>query len=147
MTITAKDLTKEAPSSPRTRVGGYALLPRLTDKARADIAGKLGDEYHTDCPLDHYLLDWKGVSYAEVRQALEAGASDEAIAAHLDGHGTPKTPEEVKAWSEGMEQATMHGDPEKGAWFDGECQKLGLDPATTSVFTWLETDDKASFAK
>jgi hypothetical protein len=40
----------------------------------------------------------------------------------------------------------MHGDPEKGSWFDGESQKLGLDPAKTSTFDWLEADDRASFA-
>ncbi len=85
--------------------------------------------------------------YTEVRTALEAGATDEQIAAHLDSHGTPKTAEEVKAWSDGMDKATMHGDPEKGAWYDGEVRKLGLDPATTSLFDWLEADDKASHAK
>src|SRR4051794_31235094 len=58
MTTTTKDLTKEAATSPRQRTGGYVILARLTDKARADIAGQIG-EYHTDCPLDHYLLDWK----------------------------------------------------------------------------------------
>jgi hypothetical protein len=118
----------------------------MTDKARADIAGQIG-EYHTDCPLDHMLLDWKGVEYAGVRQALETGATDEEIAAYLDTHGQPKTAEEIREWSEGMEKATMHGDPEKGSWFDGECQKLGLDPATTSLFDWLEADDRASYSK
>jgi hypothetical protein len=146
MSNKAKDLTKQAPTSPRHRTGGYAILSRLTDKARADIAGKIGD-YHTDCPLDHFLLDWKGVKYADVRKALEAGATDEAIATLLDSHGTKKTPAEVKDWSDSVEKATMHGHPEKGAYFDGECRKLGLDPAKTSVFDWLEADDRASFAK
>ena len=81
----SKDLTKQAPTSPRQRTGGYVILSRMTDKARADIAGKIG-EYHTDCPLDHMLLDWKGVEYAGVRKALEAGATDEEIAAYLDAH-------------------------------------------------------------
>ena len=146
MTIHAKDLTKEAPTSPRHRTGGYALLARMTDKARADIVGKIGD-YHTDCPLDHYLLDWKGVKYAEVRKALEGGATDEEIAAYLDSHGTPKTPAEIQAWSGEMEKATMHGDPEKGGYFDGECARLGLDPAKATVFDWLEADDRASYGK
>ena len=60
-----KDLTKQAPTSPRHRTGGYAILSRMTDKARSDIAGKTG-EYHTNCPLDHMLLDWKGVEYARI---------------------------------------------------------------------------------
>ena len=144
MTIQSKDLTKVAATSPRHRTGGYAILSRMTDKARADIAGTMGD-YHTDCPLDHMLLDWKGVEYAPVRAALESGASDEDIAVFLDAHGKTKTPEEVQQWSDGMEKATMHGDPEKGAWFDGECEKLDLNPATTSLFDWLEADDKANY--
>jgi hypothetical protein len=146
MLANTKDLTKQAATSPRHRVGGYAILARLTDKVRADIVGQMG-EYHTNCPLDQMLLGWKGVEYAEVRKAIEAGATDEEIAAYLDSHGTPKSPEEIRAWSDGMDQATMHGHPEKGAYFDGECQKLGLDPAKTSLFDWLEADDRASYAK
>jgi hypothetical protein len=139
-----KDLTKQAATSPRHRTGGYAILSRMTDKARADIAGKMG-EYHTDCPLDHMLLDWKGVEYAGVRKALEAGATDEEIVAHLNTHGMPKTPEEIRAWSDSVDKVTMHGDREKGDWFDSECRKLGLDPATTTMFEWLEADDRASY--
>jgi hypothetical protein len=146
MTIQAKDLTTEAATSPRHRTGGYVILSRLADKARADINGTIG-EYHTDCPLDHILLDWKGVEYAPVRAALESGATDEDIATYLDTHGTPKTPEEVKGWSDNVEKFTYHGDSQKGAWFDGECQKLGLDPATTTLFDWLEADDQASYGK
>jgi predicted NBD/HSP70 family sugar kinase len=141
-----KDLTKQAPTAPSKRTGGYAILTRMTDKARADIAGKIGD-YHTDCPLDHMLLDWKNVEYAGVRKALEAGATDEAIVAHLNTHGTPKTPEEISTWSDDIEKATMHGDPHAGEWFDGECQKLGLDPAKTTTFEFLEADDRASYGK
>lgn len=145
MIANTKDLTKEAATSPRHRTGGYTILSRMTDKARADIAGTMG-EYHTDCPLDHFLLDWKGVEYAEVRKALEAGATDEEIAALLDASGTPKTPDEVKAWADSTEKATMHGDPQKGDYFDNECRKLGLDPETASLFDWLEADDKATYA-
>ena len=144
MNIQSKDLTKQAATSPRHRVGGYAILARMNDKARADISGTMGD-YHTDCPLDHMLLDWKGVEYAPVRAALEAGATDEDIAAHLDANGTPKTREEVTAWSDAIEKANPHNNPEKRDWFDGECAKLGLDPAVTTLFDWLEADDKASY--
>src|SRR6267378_2445381 len=53
--ITGKDLTKEAPRSPRIRVGGYAIPGRTIDKCRALVAGNIG-EYHFDCPLDNMLL-------------------------------------------------------------------------------------------
>ncbi len=145
-TIHSKDLTKEAATSPRKRTGGYAILSRMTDKARADINGKMGD-YHTDCPLDHMLLDWKGVEYAPVRKALEGGATDEQIVEYLNTHGTPKTPAEVTAWSDEREKYSMHGDPEKGDYFDGEVRKLGMDPAKTTLFDWLEADDRATYGK
>lgn len=39
------DLTKRPPRSPRVRLGGYVLLPRLLDKCRAELGGNAG-EYH-----------------------------------------------------------------------------------------------------
>ena len=39
------DLTKQAPRSCYVRLGGYVILPRLIDKARAASAGKLGEYY------------------------------------------------------------------------------------------------------
>ena len=142
---TVKDLTKEAPRSPRERIGGYILLARAADKGRALLHSNPG-EYHFACPLDTQLFEFKGVSAEEFKAELVRGASDLEIAVYLDTHGTPKTAEEIRAWSESLEKSTMHGDPEKGDWFDGECRKLGLDPAKTSTFDWLEADDRASFA-
>ncbi len=49
---TAKDLTKEAPRSPRIRIGDYALMARMIDKGRATLNGTVG-EYHFACPLEH----------------------------------------------------------------------------------------------
>jgi hypothetical protein len=144
MSTQPKDLTKESPASPSKRVGGYVILARLADKARAEFLGGNVGEYHTDCPLDHGLLDWKGVPYDELKQKIVAGATNEQIAAYLDSHGTPKTPEEVAAWSDFMDQMNPYFDPEKKDWYAGETAKLGLDPATTPMFKWLEVDDKAS---
>src|SRR5271169_1471043 len=94
----SKDLTKEAPSSPRTRVAGYAILARMADKGRATLAGKNG-EYHFDCPLDNMLFGFKEVKGSDVKKLLEEGASDADIAGWLEEHGASKTPAEVKAWS------------------------------------------------
>jgi Domain of unknown function (DUF5069) len=41
--VTGKDLSKEAPRSPRIRVGGYAILGRTIDKCRALVAGNIGE--------------------------------------------------------------------------------------------------------
>ena len=52
----APDLTQRPPRSPRVRLGGYAILPRMLDKGRATIAGKNG-EYHYNCPMDKRFLE------------------------------------------------------------------------------------------
>ena len=49
--IIARDLTKQAPHSPRERLAGFAIANRAVDKCRASLAGTLG-EYRYDCPLE-----------------------------------------------------------------------------------------------
>ncbi|MDB6038094.1 MAG: hypothetical protein JWM99_1935, partial [Verrucomicrobiales bacterium] len=58
--IPAPDLTQRPPRSPRTRLGGYALLPRMLDKGRATLVNKNG-EFHFDCPLDQHILSFLGI--------------------------------------------------------------------------------------
>lgn len=141
---TGKDLTKEAPHSPRLRIGGYAILGRTLDKCRALLWGNIG-EYHFDCPLDNMLFGFKGVKGDDFKAAVEKGAGDAEMAQWLDAHGEKKTPDEVKRWADEAEKSTMMDDPEKRDFFVEECKKLGLDPHKTSLFDWLEADDKASY--
>ena len=84
------------------------------------------------------------MSFDEIKQEIVNGADDQAHAAYLDTHGQPKTREKIAAWSASMEALSLFSDPENGAYFKSEVSKLGLDPATTSTFQWLEADDKAS---
>ena len=147
----AKDLTKEAPRSPRTRLGDYALMARMIDKGRATLNGTAG-EYHFACPLDQMLFTYKGVRADDVKALLASGASDEQVLTWFNEHGASKTADETKTWSAGVESYNPHGDPEKRdpekrEWFDGECAALGLDPAKSSLFDFLETDDRVSFKK
>ena len=60
---------------------------------------------------------------------------------------TPKTPEEIKAWSDEMMKVTLMNDPAKKEYFSTECKALGLDPEKTTLFQWLAADDKASLKK
>ncbi len=64
MTITlltaAPDLTQRPPRSPRIRLGGYTILPRILDKARAELAGTAG-EYKFKNPSDWHFLHFTGV--------------------------------------------------------------------------------------
>jgi len=141
---TTKDLTRAAPRSPRNRLGNYALMARMIDKGRASLEGTVG-EYHYACPLDQMLLDFKGVNSEEVKKLLASGATDEQVVAWFNSHGTPKTPEEIKAWSTGVEGYRPYDNPEKKDWFAGECAKLGIKPEASTLVDYLETDDIASF--
>jgi hypothetical protein len=141
--VTGQDLTKEPPRSPRIRVGGYAILGRTLDKCRALIAGNIG-EYHFDCPLDNMLFGFKGVKGDDFKAEVEKGAGDHEIVEWLDAHGEKKTPDEVKAWSDEVEAANPYHNPEKREWFEEQVKPHNLDPAKTTLFDWLEVDDKTS---
>src|SRR3954462_3896841 len=144
--VKGKDLTKEPPRSPRMRIGGYAILARTYDKCCALLAGNIG-EYHFDCPLDNMLFGFKGVKGDDFKAEVEKGASVEEMARWLDSHGEKKTPDEVKAWSDEVTSTNPYNDPEKRDWFVEQVSAYNLDPAKTTLFDWLEVDDKASYDK
>jgi hypothetical protein len=52
----------------------------------------------------------------------------------------------VRRWSDEMETGKPYNDPERRDWFAQQTKPLGLDPATTTLFDWLDADDKASHA-
>lgn len=141
-----RDLTLGPPRSPRLRIRGYAILARTIDKCRATLAGKEG-EYHFDCPVDRMLFQLKNINGEEFKERVALGHTDEEIALWLDKSGDALTPEEIEAWSDKAEAHRPYHDPEKREWFAEECQKLHLDPQSTTLFDYLEADDAASFER
>lgn len=139
-----KDLTKEAPRSPHTRIGGYAILGRTIDKCRALLWGNIG-EYHFDCPLDNMLFGFKNVKGDDFKAEIERGASDEEMAKWLDTYGDKKSPEEVRQWSNEADATNPYNNPEKREWFEEQVKPYGLDPAKTTLFQWLDVDDRESY--
>ena len=142
--ITGKNLIKEAPRSPRIRVGGYAILGRTIDKCRALVAGNIG-EYHFDCPLDNMLFGFKGVKGDDFKAQIEQGASDQEMVEWLNQSG--ETPAEIRQWAKKVEASSLYNLPEKRQFFSEEVRKLGLNPEKTTTFEWLELDDKVSHAQ
>ncbi|MGB8352989.1 MAG: DUF5069 domain-containing protein [Chthoniobacteraceae bacterium] len=141
---TTKNLTKEAPRSPRYHLGEYTIMARMIDKGRADLGGVVG-EYHFACPLDQTLFEFKGVNADDVKKLIASGATDEQILAWFDANGTPKTPEEIKTWSGGLEAYHPYENPEKRDWFISQCTPLGINPETSTLVDYLEADDLATF--
>lgn len=139
----APDLTQHPPRSPRLRLGGYAHLPRLLDKARAHLAGKAG-EYNYNCPLDQRFFAFAGVSAEALLAEVKAGKSDAEIAAWLEGQTTRAGPE-ILAWSDWIERRGP-GDLEDYERYAATLQRLGAkrDDLHT-YFDRLDLDDYLSF--
>ena len=144
--IIARDLTKQAPHSPRERIAGFAIASRAVDKCRASLAGTLG-EYLYDCPLDNMLFSFKGINGEQFKAAVQTSKNYEDVGAWLQANGTAKTPVEIKTWSDEMEAGGPMKNPERRAHFIENCSKIGLNPETNSTFDWLEADDRASFSR
>lgn len=139
------DLTKQPPRSPRVRLGGYATLPRMLDKGRAEIAGKNG-EYHYNCPLDQRLLSFLGVDPEALRKELAAGKSDGEILAWIGQHAKHQHSDpEICAWSAQAEQRAP-ADVESREYFHDLHRKMA--PKREDIATWfelLDVDDYVSF--
>ena len=141
----APDLTRCPPRSPRTRLGGFAHLPRLIDKARAHVAGTVG-EYHYDCGMDQHFWAFSGIKAKDFIKPVRAGRSDSELLAYVLKRMKPKrTQAEIVAWSAWFENRAP-GAVEGREFFDGVVAKIG--PEREDISTWfemLELDDFVSF--
>jgi hypothetical protein len=145
MATDARDLTKQPPRSPRVRLGGYVILPRMLDKGRALLASKSG-EYKYACPLDQWFLDFAGVDPEALLRQLKTGKGDGEILEWIHANaGLKRTDSEIAAWSTQAEQRGP-SDPESREYFNGLHTKAA--PKREDVATWfdlLDVDDYVSF--
>jgi Domain of unknown function (DUF5069) len=79
-TIPYTDLTQRPPRSPRSRLGGFAILPRMIDKGRATLAKRNG-EYIYHSPTDRHLVRFLGFDAAAMLKELADGKGDGEILA------------------------------------------------------------------
>ncbi len=94
----AKDLRKDFPRSPRTKLAGYVLAARCLDKCRAEVCGSQG-EYHYACPLDHQFLDFAGIDPEDFKNAVAEGRSDEEMENWICEHAKTGSREDVIRWN------------------------------------------------
>ena len=99
--LSAPDLTQHPPRSVRVRLGGYAHLCRLLDKARASLSGKAG-EYHYNCPLDQLFFAFTGINHEAMLAEIKSGKTDVEILAWVNAN-TKRLPYEVSAWAAWVE--------------------------------------------
>ncbi len=140
------DLTQRPPRSPRVRLGGFVILPRILDKCRATLAGKNG-EYHYACPLDQRFFGFTGIDPEALKAEVAKGLGDGALLAWIRENAPIKHADhEIEAWSRFRENAAP-GDNGSRAYISGAIEQAGgaeRDDLAT-WFEWLDYDDHVSF--
>jgi hypothetical protein len=132
------DLTKTVPRSVKDlSMGGIVMLARTTDKARASVAGTVG-EYHYNCGMDQKVLAFAGIDHEEFAK-LASTNDDAKLLAALRLRFLKKSPAEIAHFNE--DYLTLS--PDKGS----DSEKYFLDlrtklaPDRTDITTWPDLLD------
>jgi hypothetical protein len=143
--MTTTDLTQRPPRSARTRLGGFAILPRMLDKGRATIAGKNG-EYKFNCGLDQRFTAFAGIDAEGLKAQLAEGKGDGEILKWVTENAANKRSElEIQTWSEYVAQR-VPADIESRQHYNEMQSKIA--PEREDIVTWfdmLDLDDYVSF--
>lgn len=137
------NLTQKPPRSPRVRLGGFTILARVIDKARATLAGTQGD-YKFNNPLDNVLFGFAGVTAEALLAQVQTGAGDFDVLQWFASQAK-KAPHEIAAWSAWTETFVSH-DVETREWLAGRVKDIDARREDiAAIFDYLDLDDYASF--
>jgi hypothetical protein len=145
LAIQSPDLTQRAPRSEKIRLGGYAMLPRILDKARASSVGKAGDYVYGN-PMDQFFFEFTGITQEQLLERVKGGAGDWAVLLWVNEITSPKrAPYEIKAWSDYLERLLLGG-AENLTWFAEQVARLNGDRTDIlTIMDYLDVDDFVSF--
>jgi len=127
------DLSTGCPRSPAATLGGIVWLPRLIDKTRAELAGKLGS-YIYNCPLDTRLFDFMGVSPEEFRDGVKQSPDDNAILAWINKHSGERREAAIQEFNR-MLSSMGPTKPDAQQRFAATLEKLA--PGRKDISTWF----------
>lgn len=133
--------------SPRERLGGYVLLPRLIDKVRLHARGQLPPEYGKNLlspdpmTLDGRFLALTGLDGEQLRRAILSAATDEAVLTWVDRHARSHAPAEKDGWAEKIE--AYRPDPARVAYRRQVYADLAsrVDVGSLNVFDLIDMDE------
>ena len=141
------DLTQRPPRSCYVRLGGYVILPRLIDKARAALAGKLGDYHDGPEGMNGHFLRFVGLEHAELKQVIAQGGGDAEILAWIQANARfQRQPWEIAAWSDFQSKRPVDSDAETLEGFAASMRRFHPDREDIKTrFDFLDLDDHCSF--
>ena len=136
MKMNGLDLTEHYPRSPKQRLGGYAHLCRMIDKARAKASGTIG-EYIYPCPLDQALLEFLGISGDAFYAAVENRA-DQDILDWLTQHAKARSLKDIETWNKTFLDRKPQNEESMRHFLE---IRNRIAPHRTDVATWVDLLD------
>lgn len=127
--------------SPREKLGGYVILPRLIDKVRLHEKKLLPDDYVPNLlkgfdpetglfPFDGRFLAFVGIDPEKLRKTILDSPDDQSVIRGVDQVATSHTAEEKERWSESLSGYFSEPTPERIAYrtqaFPGLGDLLGV---------------------
>lgn len=132
------DLTKTYPRSVREKLFGVVQIGRTIDKAKASLAGTLG-EYEYDCPMDKHVFEFLGFDAGALTEAVKNAKSDADIEAFVKPYAQKKSPAQIEKFNE---EWLKYG-PEPGSGgYDYFVKMRGDRTDITSWADLLDLDEK-----
>ncbi|KIE58065.1 hypothetical protein A946_09130 [Methylacidiphilum kamchatkense Kam1] len=139
------DLTQHPPRSPRVRLGGFVLLPRVIDKGRALLKGKIG-EYKFNCPMDQKLFSFLQINEKQFLEILSKTSSDKEVLREILKISPPSLASwQIENWSSFLQQSGP-SDLESKKFFVSSLEQIA--PEREDIVSWfdlLDLDDYVSF--
>jgi hypothetical protein len=141
------DLTQRPPRSPRVRLGGYVMLPRILDKGRASLAGKLGEYHYAGKGMDRHFFNFVALDHESLTKEIAKGGGDLELLTWIQSNAkNQRQPWEIAAWSEFHLRRTPDSDHETLTDFADEVKKFN--PNREDINTWfdlIDLDDYCTF--
>ncbi|PWU09847.1 MAG: DUF5069 domain-containing protein [Verrucomicrobia bacterium] len=143
--MTTLNLEQRPPRSPRVRLGGFVILPRILDKCRATLTDSNGN-YGYACPLDQRFLSFVGIDPEALKEQVKNGLGDGEILNWIHAHAqNPRNELEINTWSRFQEQHAPTSIEERE--FFNKLQKAAGPNRSDLVtfFDLLDLDDFVTF--
>ncbi len=129
------------------RLGGYVLLPRILDKGRASLSGKLGEYHYAGKGMDRHFFNFTGLDHESLKAQLAKGISDSEVLAWVQANAKhQRQPWEITAWNAYHEQRSPDSDAETIGEFATMVGKLST--TREDIHTWfdmMDLDDHCTF--
>lgn len=139
-------MTNDLLRSPRAKLGGYVILPRLIDKVRLNAQGQLPPDYQANLlkpgrTLDGRFLTFTGLDAEQLRTAILAARNDDEVLAWVQAHSRVHSELEKEQWARQIE--SYRPDAAVTEYRKRNYPRLAekLDVSRVSVFDLIDWDE------